>query len=35
MDGAMTVVMVVMMGGMIAGGAWAFPRRRRAKHDDR
>jgi pimeloyl-ACP methyl ester carboxylesterase len=33
MDGAMTVVMVammvVMMGGMIAGGAWAWVRRRR------
>ena len=35
MDGAMTVVMVVMMGGMVAGGAWAFLRRRRGKHDDR
>ena len=35
MDGAMTVVMVVMMVGMVAGGAWAFLRRRRGKHDDR
>jgi hypothetical protein len=35
MDGAMTVVMVVMMGGMVAGGAWAFLRQRRGKHDDR
>jgi hypothetical protein len=35
MDGAMTVVMVVMMGGMVASGVWAFTRRRRGKHDDR
>ena len=29
MGGAMTVVMmVVMMGGMLVGGAWAFARRR-------
>jgi hypothetical protein len=28
MDGAMTVAMVVMMGGMVAGAAWAFVRRR-------
>jgi hypothetical protein len=39
MDGAMGLVMVVMMGvmmgGMVAGGAWAFLRRRRGKHDDR
>jgi hypothetical protein len=35
MDGAMTVVIVVMMGGMVAGGAWAFLHRRRGKHDDR
>ena len=27
MGGAMTVVMVVMMGGMLAGAAWAFLRR--------
>jgi LPXTG-motif cell wall-anchored protein len=34
MDGSslMTIAMVVMMGGMIAGGAWAFIRRR-AKRD--
>jgi hypothetical protein len=35
MDGAMTVIMVVMMGGMVAGGVWAFLRRRRGKRDDR
>jgi hypothetical protein len=39
MDGAMTVVMVammvVMMGGMIAGGAWALIRRRGDRHHDR
>jgi hypothetical protein len=29
---AMVAMMVVMMGGMIAGGAWAFIRRR-AKRD--
>jgi hypothetical protein len=28
-------MMVVMMGGMVAGGAWAFLRRRRGKHDGR
>ncbi len=27
MGGAMTVVMVVMMGGMLIGAAWAFVRR--------
>jgi LPXTG-motif cell wall-anchored protein len=34
MSGAMTVVMAVMMGGMMAGGAWALIRRRRGKHHD-
>jgi hypothetical protein len=34
MDGAMIAVMVVMMGGMVAGGAWAFLRRRGGEHDD-
>jgi LPXTG-motif cell wall-anchored protein len=37
MSGAMTVVMVtmmvVMMGGMLVGGAWAFIRRRRNRSD--
>jgi LPXTG-motif cell wall-anchored protein len=31
MDGStlLTIAMMVMMGGMIAGGVWAFARRRR------
>jgi LPXTG-motif cell wall-anchored protein len=32
MGDAMTVVMVVMMGGMLVGSAWAFIRRRRRGH---
>ena len=38
MGGAMTVVMVVMtvlmMGGMLVGGAWAFVRRGKRRRDD-
>ena len=34
MGGAMTVVMVVMMGGMLAGAAWAFLRRGKRRRDD-
>ena len=34
MGGAMTVVMVVMMGGMLVGGAWAFLRRGKRRRDD-
>jgi hypothetical protein len=37
MSGAMGVVMVammvVMMGGMLVGGAWSFIRRRRGRSD--
>ena len=33
MGGAMTVVMVVMMGGMLVGAAWAFVRRATAQRD--
>jgi hypothetical protein len=34
MGGAMTVVMmVVMMGGMLVGGAWAFVRRGKRRRD--
>jgi hypothetical protein len=33
MGGAMAVVMLVMMGGMLVGFAWSFIRRRRGKHD--
>jgi hypothetical protein len=33
MDGVMAVVMVAMMGGIVAGGAWALICRRRGKHD--
>jgi hypothetical protein len=35
MDGGMAVVMVVMMGGMVAGAAWGFVRRRRGRRDGR
>jgi len=34
MGGAMTVVMAVMMGGMLVGGAWAFVRRGKRRRDD-
>jgi len=38
MTGAMTVVMfvmmVVVMGGMLAGAAWAFLRRGKRRRDD-
>ena len=30
----MTVVMVVMMGGMLVGAAWAFVRRGKRRRDD-
>jgi hypothetical protein len=30
----MTIAMVVMMGGMLIGGAWAFLRRRRDRTHD-
>jgi hypothetical protein len=30
----MSVVMVVMMGGMLVGGAWAFLRRGMRRRDD-
>jgi LPXTG-motif cell wall-anchored protein len=33
MTAFMVVMMVVMMGGMLVGGAWAFVRRRRDRSD--
>jgi hypothetical protein len=39
MDGAIAIftvaMMIVMMGAMMVGGAWALIRRRRGKRDDR